>query len=318
MAFGGGAIWSIAAASASAISIGSPATAEAIGLAETVNGVSNGPYRPSEWQNAPLVTVTVPGTATTFANGSTSASGSSAAINSGSGQAAQANPNVPGGFVISLQDNSNVIIPPTVYVFDAVIRTEHQQRIEKTQDPIQTGANISDHAFIMPARVVLEIGMSDAMDSYTPGQWSPNRNILQNSLQALQAIAGLGSQGVSKSVNAYQTMLKVAKARGVPGPLTVTTRLNTYTNMLLTDISAPDTAETKFGLRATLVFEELFTGTVTSQQVSARTDLTGATNLGTKQALPVPSTITQQNVTTQPTTVPAAGVISSNPISNGS
>jgi hypothetical protein len=101
-------------------------------------------------------------------------------------------------------------------------------------------------------------------------------------------------------------------------PLTVTTRLNVYSNMLLTSVSAPDTVETKFGLRASIVFEELLTGTVTSQQVSARSDLTGATNLGTKSPLPVPNSILQQNQTTQTTTVPDAGVLSSNPITGRS
>jgi hypothetical protein len=70
----------------------------------------------------------------------------------------------------------------------------------------------------------------------------------------------------------------------------------------------------KFGLKATIVFEELLTGTVTRQQVSARPDLTGQTSLGTKQALPVPASILQQNVVNEPTTVPDAGVISSNPV----
>ena len=88
--------------------------------------------------------------------------------------------------------------------------------------------------------------MSDAMDSYIAGQWTGDN---------------------SKSVNTYQTLVDLAKARQ---PLTVTTRLNTYTNMVLASVSAPDTVETRFGLRASVVFEELFTGTVTSQQVSAR------------------------------------------------
>jgi hypothetical protein len=198
---------------------------------------------------------------------------------------------VPGGLLISLQDNSRVITPDTILVFDAVVRTEHQRRITKTEHPIQTGANVADHAIIEPARVVLEIGMSDAMDSFTAGQWSGDH---------------------SKSVNAYQTLVSLAKARQ---PLTVTTRLDSYTNMILTGIDAPDTVETRFGLKATVTFEELFTGTITSQQVSARPDLIGATNLGTKAPLPVSSDISRFTHSTLPTTtVPNAGVLSSNPI----
>jgi hypothetical protein len=278
---GGGAIWSIVAATAAGTAL---QTGEAAALDQSLaDSSSDGPYRPAQWQNAPLVTMTVPGTSSTFSD-----TGSSAAINSSGGV-----PITGGTFSVGTVEQTTQGTPDQVYVFDAVIRTEHQQRIEATQQPIQTGANIRDHAFIMPARVVLEIGMSDAMDSFTPGQWTGDS---------------------AKSVNTYQTLLGIAKARGTPNPLTITTRLNVYTNMLLTDISAPDTAETRFGLKATVVFEELLTGTVASQQVSARSDLTGATNLGTKSPLPVPNSILQQNETAQPTTVPNAGVLSSNPI----
>lgn len=268
---GGGAIWTIAAATAAGIALQAASAA-------TIDDTSDGPYRPAQWQYAPLVTITVPGTSSSFSD-----TGSSAAINSSGGV-----PITGGTFSVGTVEQTTQATPDQVYVFDAVIRTEHQQRIEKTQHPIQTGANISDHAFIMPARVVLEIGMSDAMDSYIAGQWTGDS---------------------SKSVNTYQTLKSIAAAKQ---PLTVTTRLNVYTNMLLTDISAPDSVETKFALKASIVFEELLTGTVTSQQVSARKDLTGATNLGTKLPLPVPSSILQQNEVNKPTTVPDAGRFSSN------
>lgn len=271
---GGGAIWTIAASTAAGALV---AAARANALDQALANTSDGPYRPDLWQNAPLVTLTVPGQAQS---------------NNASSTAQSVGGIVPtDGTVFQVSAGTHPGTPDTVYVFDAVIRTEHQQRIEKTQQPTQTGANIADHAFIVPARVVLEIGMSDAMDSFIPGQWTGDN---------------------SKSVNAFQTLLAIAKARGVPGPLTITTRLNVYTNMLLTDISAADTVETRFGLRASVVFEELRTGTVTSQQVSARSDLTGATNLGTKQALPVPSSILQQNEVNKATTVPNAGILSSN------
>ena len=285
----GGAIWTIAAATAESIAV-QAARAAALDQSLVDTASDGSPYRPAQWQDAPLVTVTVPGTAADpVGNAGSGIAPSSQAITLDDGST------VTPAFV----DNSNLHpgtpgTPDTVYVFDAIIRTEHQQRIEKTQHPIQTGANISDHAFIQPARVVLEIGMSDAMDSYIPGQWTGDN---------------------SKSVNTYQTLKGIAAARQ---PLTVTTRLNVYSNMLLTSVSAPDTVETKFGLRASVVFEELLTGTVTSQQVSARSDLTGATNLGTKSPLPVPNSILQQNQTTQTTTVPDAGVLSSNPITGGS
>jgi hypothetical protein len=286
MSSGGGAIWTIVAATAAGTAA---QAARASALDQELSDTSDGPYRPAGWQDAPLVTITVPGNDPGIGGAAPVVNGSSASLNAGGGQAAQADPNLPGGFKLSTSQGTSQIVPDQIYVFDAVIRTEHQRRITKTQHPIQTGANVTDHAIIEPARVELEIGMSDAMDSFIPGQWSGDH---------------------SKSVNAYLTLKTIAAARQ---PLTVTTRLDSYTNMVLTGISAGDTVETRFGLKASLVFEELFTGTISSQQVSARPDLTGSTNLGTKSPLPVSSDISRYTHSTL-TTVPNAGVLSSNPV----
>jgi hypothetical protein len=292
MSSGGGAIWTIVAATAAGIAT-QAARAAALDQELADTSSSSGPYRPAAWQGAPLVTITVPGSAPTNNASVGQVGGSDSQLPTDTTPVDGGNA-VAGGFTLAVNAGTHPGTPDTILVFDAVIRTEHQQRIEKTQHPIQTGANISDHAFIQPARVVLEIGMSDAMDSFTPGQWTGN---------------------ASKSVNTYQTLKALAATRQA---VTVTTRLNTYTNMLLTDISAPDTVETRFALRATVVLEELLTGTITSQQVSARPDLTGATSLGAKSALPVPASILQQNVVNQTTTVPNAGRFSSNPVTNAS
>ncbi len=276
---GGGAIWTIAASTAAGALV---AAARADALDQELANTSDGPYRPDLWQSPPVVTLIVP-----TLNGDSTTTGKSGGVTQGPVDNAS-------GVLFTVTSNRHFTptVQTEVFVFDAVIRTEHQQRIEKTQQPIQNGANVSDHAFIMPARVVLEIGMSDAMDSYTAGQWTGDN---------------------SKSVNAYQTLKKIAKDRAVNGPLTITTRLDTYTNMLMTDISAPDTVDTRFGLRASIVFEELLTGTIASQQVTSRQDLIGSTSLGNKQGLPVPSSIIQQNQVNKLTTVPSAGNFSSNP-----
>ena len=91
---------------------------------------------------------------------------------------------------------------------------------EATEHPVQTGASIADHAYIVPARLVLDIGMSDAMDAYfSPTTWS-------------------GSD--SKSVAAYQTMLALQFSRI---PLTITTKLRTYQNMVIDSARAARNSE---------------------------------------------------------------------------
>ena len=123
------------------------------------------------------------------------------------------------------------------FFFDAVLREEHSSSLRITEHPVQSGANISDHAFFMPARLVLDIGMNDAMASYVIGQYPV----------------------FDKSVNAYQKMISLQKTRT---PLTVVTRLNKYTNMLIEQIFSPVDARTTFGARIILNLKQIITATV--------------------------------------------------------
>ena len=146
-----------------------------------------------------------------------------------------------------------------------------------TQHPVQggtasaaggtaaSGGSLIDHAYLLPSELTMEIGMSDAMDSYTPGQWSGN--------------------STSKSVNAYQTLLYLQQLRV---PLLVTTRLNTYSNMLIRRIRALDNSQNFRGLRASVTFQQIIAGIVASVAQSARPQTTDATNPGTAQPEAVP------------------------------
>jgi hypothetical protein len=187
--------------------------------------------------------------------------------------------------------------PATNYVFDAVLKIIHRRTLRKTQHPVLTGANIADHAYLMPSRVTLEIGMSDAMAAYTDGVW-------------------VGA--ATKSVSAWQIIKQLMVNKTL---LTLTTRLDTYSNMLVLEADAPDDNRTKHALRATITLEEIVSGSVSSTQpVSARPQTSGSTDNGTVQSVPVNQSQSQQNVlpsTAFPNTptypqVPGAGNVSSN------
>lgn len=143
------------------------------------------------------------------------------------------------------------------YFFDAVLREEHASALRITEHPVQTGANISDHAFFMPARLVLDIGMNDAMASFVIGQYPV----------------------FDKSVNAFQAMLNLQKTRT---PLTVVTRLRKYTNMLIEQIFSPVDARTTFGARIILNLKQIITATVGETTVpnSVAENTTDATQKG--------------------------------------
>ncbi len=185
--------------------------------------------------------------------------------------------------------------PPTTYVFDAVLDLEHEQRLEKTHHPVQTGADLSSHAYLMPARLVMYVGMSDAMDAYSAGA-----DPAQPPYIAAFTGAPFGGSGVGKSVYAYQQMLTLQAARQ---PLTVTTRLRTYTNMIITSVSPREDFKTITGLRMRIEFEQIFTSSTADVPNSVRSNSTDSTGLGTVNPTTVPTpTQTQFQIPQAPAT----------------
>lgn len=126
---------------------------------------------------------------------------------------------------MSEQTTVTMIDSPTFgrVLFDAVFRVEHTMNVTMTKHPVQTGASISDHAYLEPDEVTLEIGMSDST---------------------------IGSQD-NHSVNTYTLLRKIAEARE---PVTLVTRLHSYPNMLITSLSVPDDYTTMHGMKASVYF----------------------------------------------------------------
>lgn len=140
--------------------------------------------------------------------------------------------------------------------FDAVLKVDHTSKLTLTQHPVETGANITDHSYVNPNELSLEIGMSDA------------------------AIGG--SDG--NSVSVYQALRKLQEDRK---PLTVVTRLKTYRNMMIESIASPDDYTTMYGLRASVFLREIIVVSTQTVKVSPRkggdTQKVGQTNAGSKQ-----------------------------------
>ena len=243
-----------------------------------------GPYRPPQWSSGPaMVSITQVITQTTH---STPTPITSSAIIQG--------------------QSTSTSTTQTTYVFDAVLELEHEQRLEKTRHPVQTGAAISSHAYLLPARVAMYIGMSDAMDAYSNGQNNTN-SAGSASPDTVSPFTGASN---SKSVNAYQTMISLQTARQ---PLTVTTRLRTYTNMIVTAVSPHEDYKTITGLRMRVEFEQIFMAstvaggsTVASQPaITARPDTALPAGLGQVNPSAVPS-ITQKQFQYPPPAVPGS------------
>lgn len=139
------------------------------------------------------------------------------------------------------------------YFFDAVFNTDTEHSLTITQHPVQTGANISDHAFVNPIRISMQIGVSDCM-AYRVG-------------------ASYGGDGDTKSVQAYRLLCKLQELRI---PMDVVTRLNTYKNMLIESIEVSDDVSTLCALKATVNLVQVLVVNVSTEKVSARPYTTDA------------------------------------------
>lgn len=144
-------------------------------------------------------------------------------------------------------------------VFDAVLKTDHTSKVTATSHPVESGANISDHAFVEPAEISLEVGVSDC--------------------ETRNGTFGSGN----RSQKAFSELLKLQTSRQL---ITVVTRFKTYRNMLITSISVPDDYTTMFAFKANIMLREIpivSTGRV-SVTGSDQSQKTGSTNSGTVQA----------------------------------
>lgn len=156
------------------------------------------------------------------------------------------------------------------FFFDATLREEHTSTLKITSHPVQTGANITDHSYVEPSVLTMEIGMSDGMDSLIPNQFTGQ---------------------YTKSVSAYQTLLDLQESRI---PVSVLTRIRKYDNMLIEEITVPDDAKSLHGLHCTVTLREIFVVEVSTTTVSARTQATGQTNRGNVQAVEDKGTLAYQ------------------------
>ena len=155
--------------------------------------------------------------------------------------------------------------------FDAVISVSTEHTATITSHPVQLGANISDHMYLEPISITMEIAMSDAMDSMVYGQWKG---------------------GYTKSVSAYR-MLCDLQARRIP--ITVLTRLNQYPDMVIESISVNDDYKSLYGLRATVSLKQVFVAEATTDTVSARSWVTDAdANRGEAQPSEVPTSVIRE------------------------
>lgn len=118
------------------------------------------------------------------------------------------------------------------YVFDAVFSEEHEAQLEVTDNPVETGVVVSDHAYMKPLKVKIKAGVSDAI------------------LNPITRFFGADqfSGGVSRSQTAFKLLTELQASAE---PFDVQTGLKLYKNMVCTSIRTTQDSSTS----SALIFE---------------------------------------------------------------
>lgn len=158
------------------------------------------------------------------------------------------------------------------FYFDAVFSEEHRSTVTVTQHPVQTGADVADHAYKDPEEVMLSIGVSDIAMDYTSKR----------------------SDGYSKkAIDTLQTIMDLRE------PVKLYTLLRTYKNMVITSISVPKDYKTQTSIMATVIFTKVRLVSVTLRNVSKTSSSKSKGGSGSKKKTKTEGTKKSTQTTTE-------------------
>lgn len=145
------------------------------------------------------------------------------------------------------------------YFFDGFMSVSHERKLTITQNPVETGASVVDHAYVNPSTVTMKIMMSDVHQSIIPGQFSDL---------------------TFRHTSAWAILKQIQESRI---PVDIFTKLGYYKNMLIESISAEDTKETFRALDATVTLVEIPVARVKTVKISKASQTTIDTKMAEVQ-----------------------------------
>lgn len=153
------------------------------------------------------------------------------------------------------------------YFFDGFIKVQHEHNLKITENPVETGASVVDHAYLEPAELTMDIIVSDVHQSYVSGQFEEGDSVFRH-------------------INAWNVLRKLQEDRI---PVSVFTKLQLYDNMLIKSLSAVDMDETFRALSCSVVLRGIPIARVRTVKISKAPQTTTETESGTLEAETVPS-----------------------------
>jgi Dit-like tail protein len=173
--------------------------------------------------------------------------------------------------------NEQLILPAASMIggiqVDTTIEEFYEDTVEFTDQPVQTGANITDHSFKKPMELVLSCGWSDSSSSgFLGGFGSIGLSAISPALSgivgAAAGISGLLNPGAGNAgafsggsmvasdyvAGIYSQLLQMQEARQ---PIIVVSGLRSYTSMGFGTIRVRRDPKTSFALMVQAFFRQL-------------------------------------------------------------
>jgi hypothetical protein len=168
------------------------------------------------------------------------------------------------GSAISSAITSILVRPRSIDAFtaDVTIEERHEDALVITQHPVETGSNISDHAYKLPAKLTIRCGWSNSSMSALYGVVS---SLLEGSFDS----------DYVRSI--YSKFLTLQQARSL---VDVETGKRSYTNMLISRLSVVTDEKTENVLMMTCELQEILMASTSTVSVG------GTTSTGTKSLTP--------------------------------
>lgn len=168
---------------------------------------------------------------------------------------------------------------------DLAIRERHRDSLGITAHPIQTGAAVTDHAFVMQPEFSLEFGWSNSSLQAIGEDFTNTR--------VTDILTGNLGEGYISQV--YTTVLALQSSRQL---CTVTTGKRSYKNVLIESVETYTDADSAYSMIITMNCKAL---QLVSVSTTSTTDISQSTQADPSSTSPEVSNGTKQLQSTQPT-----------------
>lgn len=138
---------------------------------------------------------------------------------------------------------------------DSVIEESHDNTVQLTQNPVEDGVDISDHAIVRPKKVRLKAIVTD----------SPlGAAAFTQIIDSITSLFGSSTESnITRSQQAYKLLVLLMENRE---PIVVTTRLVVYDNMVITSIKVTQDKDTSRAVFLDIGLEQVI---ITESQIIA-------------------------------------------------